>query len=152
MAAQARLFFPGFVKHHSLRVWGAMQFKGKFDNYIFGSPAFFPRGYAYQFFNSLYTGSVAYQFPIAYPDLSIGRFLYIQRLKTNIFTDFGMGSLTMLNGRTANYSKQYNSVGIDLSADFNIMRLRQSFEIGVRAIYTADGRAIFQPLVIDIGF
>lgn len=149
-AAQARLFFPGLAKHHSLRLFGGMQFQGSGDSYSFGSPMFFPRGYSYVSTDQLYTGTIQYQLPLAYPDWNLGRLLYIQRIKLNAFGDFGQG-ISGENDRSR-FVQQYRSAGLDLSFEFNVLRLRQPFEAGLRAVWTEQKGMLIQPLVVDIGF
>lgn len=149
-AAQARLYFPGFARHHSLRLFGGMQFQGSQDTYSFGSPMFFPRGYSYLSTDKLYTGTVQYQMPLAYPDWSLGRLLYIQRIKVNAFGDIGQG-ISGENNRDR-FVQQYHSAGLDLSFEFNLLRLRQPFEAGVRAVWTEQKGLLIQPLIVDIGF
>jgi hypothetical protein len=89
---------------------------------------------------------VDYRFPILYPDLSLDRLLYIQRIKGNLFYDRGMGI-------TGDRSATFESLGIDLSADFNVMRLLPQLEVGVRTYYLPQtGRVGFEFLILDVGF
>ncbi|MFT4031884.1 MAG: hypothetical protein QM669_05660 [Siphonobacter sp.] len=144
-AAQTRLYFPGIAKHHSVRVFAGAQFQGTTSNYTFGSPMFFPRGYSYISTPTLYTGTVQYQLPIAYPDWNLGRLLYIQRIKLNGFMDMGYAANT-------HASRTYQSQGLDVLFNFTVLRMRQTLEAGARFIWTKEGS--FQPqfLVVDIGF
>ncbi len=169
---QASVYLPGILEHHSLRFRGAYQNQDGFKNsigapndkalYLFSSPTLFPRGNTYRGFENLTTLSAEYRLPVIDPDLTIGRFLYIKRIKANLFADYGYG-FTNYNwvenkdGKQFNYkgtdSKTYNSFGIDLTAQFHFMRFSQQFEAGVRAIYLNDkGQFLIQPLILDIGF
>jgi hypothetical protein len=169
---QTSAYLPGILKHHSLRIRYGFQNQEGFRNaigalnteklYFFSSPMFFPRGYSYRSFENLTTLSAEYRLPIADPDWTLGRILYIKRFKANLFADYGYGS-TILNwtkfkeGKQLNYryndTKNYTSFGIDLTAQFHFLRFSQQFEAGVRAIYLTDkGQFLIQPLVLDIGF
>ena len=169
---QASVFLPGILKHHSLRLRGGYQIQEGFKNsigapndkglYLFSSPTFFPRGQTYRGFENLTTLSAEYRLPIIDPDLAIGRFLYIKRIKANLFADHGYGYTNYnwvdnKDGKQINYrgtdSKTYNSFGVDLTAQFHLLRFSQQFEAGIRAIYLNDkGQFLIQPLVLDIGF
>ena len=106
--------------------------------------------------------SAEYRLPLFDPDWTLGRFLYIKRFKANLFADYGHGSTNYdffetRDGKRINLkgsdTKNYNSFGIDLTAQFHFMRFSQQFEAGVRALYLTDrGQFLLQPLVLDIGF
>ncbi|MFN8356080.1 MAG: hypothetical protein U0Y10_16610 [Spirosomataceae bacterium] len=157
LSAQLSLFFPGLGKHHSLRLRGGYQSDEETD-YRFTRGIFYPRGYGYYIFGNLYTFNAEYRMPLLYPDWSLGRWLYIQRIKTTLFTDmaYGTGTQTVLVNKVPTkkaYSSQFGTFGIDLSADFNFMRFAQRFDIGVRAQYlTLENRWEVLPLVVNIGF
>ncbi|PWK18871.1 WD40 repeat protein [Arcicella aurantiaca] len=171
MSCQAGFYFPGMLPHHSLKVQAAFQHQDGFktitgspnDNlYLFSSPVFFPRGNTYRAFENLVTASIEYRLPLFEPDFSIGRLLYIKRIKANFFGDFAKGS-TFYNWTELKDGKQvmfirsnignYTSLGIDLTAQFHIMRFSQQFEAGFRTIYLPNiGQYLFQPLILNIGF
>jgi hypothetical protein len=154
-AVQASLVFPGIGKHDNFRLRANLLTNGKNNNYYFSSPLPFPRGYEYTIFERMTSASVDYRFPIADPDLAIGRMLYIQRLKGNLFGDFGQGQLTDDKNNLRKFG--YNSVGADFSAIFNIMRFQVPIELGVRFNYIPKPRIGEQqftviPLILDIPF
>lgn len=155
LAVSGGVFLPGLARHHGLFLRGGRQTQGPGDSYTFGSPVVFPRGYVYARFDRLWTGLVDYRLPLFYPDWSLGRFLHFQRVKANVFADFASGTRQVRDnqGRFQDVTRAYQSVGLDLSVDFNFLRLRQRFDLGVRTIYLVnEARFDFQPLVVDIGF
>lgn len=163
ISVQANLFFPGLMKHHSLRLRGGYQeqINSGQETYRFAPATFYPRGQAYTSFARLNVGSVEYKLPIADTHLSLGRWAYIQRIKGGVFFDAAQGTLTnvpVVNQqgqlvRFENQTRQVSSVGADLSFVFNVLRFRLPFEAGARAIYSPNtGEFLVQPLVIDIGF
>lgn len=168
---QTSAYLPGILRHHSLRLRGAFQFQEGFKNqigapnnglYLFSSPIFFPRGQTYRGFENLSTLSAEYRLPLIDPDLSLGRILYIKRIKANLFADYGYGNTSYnwveaKDGKQVNFrgtdSRNYTSFGIDLTAQLHFMRFSQQFEVGVRAVYLNDKEQfLIQPLILDIGF
>jgi len=123
----ARLFFPGLFKHHSLKLGGAYE-RQEPDNYRFESRLLFPRGYSYRYHRELYKASVDYAFPLLYPDLDLGPLLYLKRIKGKFFYDHGVG-------RDGGNHIVYNSVGTEVSAEFNLFLLPISLDLGVRYSY-----------------
>ena len=144
--AQAGFFVPGLLKHHGLLLRGTYKWEDAGSNYRFAAPIQFVRGGAYTTSRNYVGASADYRLPIVNTDWILGRWLYIQRLKGNFFADWANLSD---NGDYTNAT----SVGFDLSANFNVMRLLPQFEIGVRAIYFPQTQTYkIQPLVIDVGF
>ena len=144
LAASTRFAFPGLVRHHSFQLRGNYQ-EQKINNYIFGSPLRFPRGYNYRVNSSFYSFTTQYALPIWYPDLALGPFLNFQRLKGNIFYDYGKSE----------YQHQvtnYQSVGLELSTDFNMMRLNFLLDAGVRISYLPQTKnRVVELIVTQIG-
>ena len=143
------VFLPGITKHHSLAIRNGVQFEDAL-NYRFPGGVAFARGQFYASLGNLTTTSADYRFPICYPDLALGRILYIKRLKSNLFVDY---SYTWATGNQATRNANFRTYGLDLSVDFNILRWRQPLELGVRTMYLDNTKKwIVQPLVINIGF
>jgi hypothetical protein len=165
-AVQGGLFLPGIGRHHSLRLRGGIQTQPAIgatataNVYQFATPLFYPRGQSYLSQDNLRTASIEYKLPLFDAHWSLGRWLYVQRVKLTGFYDLADGSserpVRDVYGRLrgfATVSRRYESVGADLSFVFNVLRLRYPFEVGVRTIYiAATGQVLVQPLVIDIGF
>jgi len=145
ISSRARLFFPGFLKHHSLRVEGAYE-RQEPDNYRFESELLFPRGYGYKYHDDLYKASFNYSFPIAYPDFSLGPIFYLKRIRANLFYDHGIG-------RDRGANTLYNSVGVELSADFNIFTLPIPVDLGARYSYRLkDDEYRIEPVLFELSF
>ena len=131
LGAQAYFLLPGLAKHHSFLARGGGQWEPSIASLSFSSAIQYPRGYIYSPFESLYTGSAEYAFPLWYPDFHIGKLVNFQRFKTNLFYDFGVG----INDGLNNY---FNSVGMDFTADLNVFRLLPLLEIGIRTAYVPE--------------
>ena len=65
-------------------------------------------------------------------DIAAGPFINFQRLRANIFYDYGFGSSTF-SGATNNQT--YASVGGELKLDINVLRFLPQFNVGVRYTY-----------------
>ncbi|CAA9313098.1 MAG: hypothetical protein AVDCRST_MAG56-6431 [uncultured Cytophagales bacterium] len=147
--AQAGLLLPGLGRHHGLWLRGGYQqedLRRTARNYRFPTTLLFPRGFLYQSFEHFVKGSADYRLPILYPDLAFWRLAYLQRIKGNLFFDAGQG---VAEGRTRNFY----SLGLDLTADFNVLRLLPQLEVGFRTYYLPQtGKVGFEFLVLDIGF
>jgi hypothetical protein len=151
LVARGLFYFPGLIKHHSLFFRAGYQVKLSSDDldvYTFRNRLFKPRGYSYPADTKFYSLSGNYAFPLWYPDISIGPLLNIQRIKTNIFCDYGEGQ-----GKTYLYEKgqstpaayfnngaKYLSTGVELTFDVNLMRFLPQFELGVRATYLTENK------------
>lgn len=166
-AVRSTLYFPGLMKHHYLYFRGAYQGSdaGTTDgSYTFRNQISKPRGYSYPSSETFLTLSGNYALPLWYPDIALGPVLNIQRLKANLFCDYGVGQ-----GRTyyinpidnqVYYSLSgdtYLSGGIETTVDFNLFRFVPKFELGFRATYiTANNRnnpgMVYEFLIGNIGF
>jgi hypothetical protein len=132
-------YFPGLMKHHSL--WGYWGFQSTLierlsrsgntivDNnlYYFRNRIPLPRGQSVARFQNFYSMSLNYTMPVWYPDVAVGPLLNIQRLRTNVFIDYGFGI-----SQDFKSSQPYTSVGAEAKLDINILRFLPQFDIGVR--------------------
>ncbi len=144
-AAVGNAYFPGIGKHHSLRLRATYQQEEQ-SNYRFTSPILFPRGHAYTSHKQFYGGSVEYRLPLFNPDWALGRWFYFKRLNGGVFYDFG-------RGESETRTRQYQSIGVDLTTEFHFMRLPVPLEMGIRTIYLPDTNEwVPQFLVIEVGF
>lgn len=142
---QGSVFLPGLGKHHALRLRGSYQWQQQRE-YQFAPAVSFPRGQRYVSFNRLRAASFDYNLPLAFPHWSVGRVLYVQRLRAAAFLDVAQG-FGDLGGRNRNY----RNVGLDVSALFNVLRLRTPLEAGVRTVYnTYTGVWVVEPLAFNI--
>ncbi len=126
------LYFPGLARNHSLWAFGAYQhtrFEPTPDNYLFRNQIPVPRGHSVSRFADFYTASANYTLPLWYPDIAIGPLINFQRLRANLFYDYGFGTGPSFYYDTG---REYTSVGIEARLDLNVMRFLPQFDIGVR--------------------
>ncbi len=100
------------------------------------------------------TGSVEYRLPVADTHWTLGRWLYIQRIKAGSFLDVASGQRRLATDQgPKTFRSSYTTAGLDVTFVFNPMRLRTPLEVGVRSIYNLrTNQWEVQPLVLDIGF
>jgi hypothetical protein len=123
----AAVFLPGLFRHHSLRLYAGYQQRNIQQAY-FSDRIRFAKGYDAQFNDRLTTFSATYSFPVLYPDLALGYFIYNKRIKAGLFADH---SRAVYRGQ----GNSWNAYGIDILFDVHLLRLIMPFEIGFRTIY-----------------
>ncbi|HEX6227445.1 MAG TPA: hypothetical protein VFZ52_23675 [Chryseolinea sp.] len=167
LAARATFYFPGLFKHHFLYTRLAYQenFQGiETNTYIFSNKIAKPRGHSYPTDETFASFSANYALPLWYPDIAIGPLLNIQRIKANFFYDYGKGT-----GSTYYYKPSstrvysiatdatYQSIGVETTFDFNVMRFLPKFELGFRTTYRVANEyntsgVVFEIVVGNIAF
>ena len=93
LLANARLYFPGLFKTHSLNFRGAYEQNENTGNYRYLSSFQSSRGYAYYPFDESYLASINYELPVWYPDKYIRRLVGVSRVRVNAFYDYAWGKL-----------------------------------------------------------
>jgi hypothetical protein len=157
-AFKGQLYFPGLMKHHSFNLFAGYQHNNislDNNNYWFANRMPYPRGVSASTFEDFYTVRFNYDLPLLYPDLSIGPWLYFQRVKTKLFYDYGYGKVDIAKTgfEPIQFDKQYFSTGVELTFDFNFMRALPLLELGVRYFYLPDtGENGFEFLIGSFGF
>jgi hypothetical protein len=127
LALSASLYFPGAARRHGLALRADYEEQTP-ENYRYSSEIRFPRGYDYRYQDRIGRLAVDYTLPLAYPDQHLWALLYIQRIKSLFFHDYGWSTL---QGRTS----FYRASGAELTADLNFLSLPVVIEMGVRLAY-----------------
>ena len=137
ISVNSRLYFPGLFKHHSLRLYGGIQKQNPAKFIYTINRVLLPRGYPNYYSEKFWKITVDYAFPLLYPDISVGPFIYIKRIKANLFYDHAYGNNVLENiGTESNFNTGiYNSVGAELTSDFNVIRFIFPFDSGIRCSY-----------------
>ncbi|HLT81981.1 MAG TPA: hypothetical protein VKZ86_13215 [Cyclobacteriaceae bacterium] len=148
--ATGTFFFPGLLKHHSLYLAGGYQQameRSELDVYAFRNRLFKPRGYSYPQNTQFFSISGNYALPLWYPDIAVGPLLNIQRVRLNLFFDYGEGegqdyyyNFESGNVYTIDTGTTYKSAGAELMFDVNFFRTQPQFEIGIRAVKRESNR------------
>lgn len=119
------LYLPGGLTNSSLHVLGSVS-DYSYSSFLDTPFSDIPRGSIYREKFGGIALRADYSLPVAYPDWSLSWILYVKRIKANIFFD----------SFRYNRSKFWDfSTGIDLTADFHILRMGLELEGGIRALY-----------------
>ncbi|MDR2848113.1 MAG: hypothetical protein LBV39_03310 [Bacteroidales bacterium] len=143
-----RLYLPGVAKHHSLQLSGGWQ-KQRPSEYLLGSMTAFPRGYLTGRTEQLGVGLVEYRFPFLYPDKNLSFLVYLKRLSANFFCNAATNRYQTRAGWQAD---RMLSVGTDILADVNLLRMSFPINIGIRTVYVPDTKEIQPNLLLRISF
>ena len=159
-AARAIGFFPGLVRHHSLRLGAAYQQQQRGPrltnriNYTFPNLIPYPRGISGQFHDELLSFSADYAFPLFYPDWSLPPVLFLQRVSMNLFADYAWGErwVTPENGGSMLVGEAFNTFGVDVTGNMHLLRFLAPITLGGRlAFEPATGNVSYQ-LIYGISF
>lgn len=146
LSAQGDFYFPGFMKHHSIKISAAYE-KQTIQNYTFQSELLFPRGYTFQFFPEFKRMSIDYSMPLFYTHFNIGPFVYIKRFKSTFFYDYGYG-----NNEIKTDIQEFNSTGLTVTMEFVPFSLPLSLDFGIRTTYLIDQDKISYVPVLGLFF
>lgn len=173
-----QLYFPGLLKHHSLIIGNSYQYKfhGDYDsdlqNYYYQNDRIkFPRGETAVFNNRLYSFTADYRFPVAYPDWSLGKFVYIRRINMGLFYDYSQVwtmpesdyfsesyynnngnhdyNSVISTGINLNNWSVYNSTGGSVYFDVNPLRYEFNMRIGIQAGVNLRTQKYFNTLILS---
>lgn len=148
LGVQASVYLPGLAPHHALRLRGGYQYQQQ-DLYNFSAAISYPRAEtSYISFDRLAVGSADYNLPLAYLHWSLGRVLYVQRLRADVFADIARGNVLLNTGRAY---QNFRNGGVDIMALFNVFHLRTPVEAGVRVAYSSYlQQVVVQPLAFSV--
>ncbi|MBK7095078.1 MAG: hypothetical protein IPH57_08550 [Saprospiraceae bacterium] len=135
-AANSTVFLPGVMKNNSFRMRFALLYNtttsSDFDIYDASADYYYARGYTYRPDNKLVVGAkLNYSLPIVYPDISLGRFVFIKRVSANIYFDIDR----IVNSEEDISVKR--SAGIELLFD-NVYFRQFEIPFGIGFDYTPD--------------
>jgi hypothetical protein len=133
LSIEETAYLPGFMRHDGFRIYmGYQDRKNGFGS--FGNVILFPRGNPTPFPDNETSLSFNYSLPLLYPDLSLGPFAYIKRIKSDFFYDTTLKNV--IGGR-----------GVELTADVHLLRFVFPFELGVQFVESNSGTFTVNPLI-----
>jgi hypothetical protein len=141
-SASLRLYFPGFSLHHGFRADVSGQFRNP-GRYEYSNQIRLPRGYGRVGGDQIVCYAVNYKFPLLYPDLSLGSFAYLKRIKAAIFVDGGVSVQESANQKLL-------STGIELTADTHFLRFIFPADIGLRSGFLPHERRFFTDFLFSV--
>jgi hypothetical protein len=157
----SRLYLPGAARYHSLAISNDFQKKtwgtghGINEDYFgFSNIVGYPRGYSYVENNQMYLFRGTYMMPLWNPDLSLGKFMYLKRLRMNLFFDSAYAQYNLLImpiSQTVSVSSSPASYGAELHADTHFFRFVVPFSIGARVGYRTEDKNMFAEFILQTG-
>ncbi len=125
---QGTFYFPGLFKHHSLQLRTGYEYQHT-SNYYFPSNLIKPRGYEdIPVYQQFVVQSIAYRFPLAYPEWAWGPILYFKRFRGGFAYDFGYG-------HSQGQEEIYQSIGLEFGFDFHLFSLPYELKANIRTSY-----------------
>lgn len=143
LSLKTAFYFPGVLPNNGIRV-RLQKEKQVFAMYPYNNYSDLPRGYIDIIAKDINVLSVDYALPLAYPDFNIGSLVYLKRLRANLFYDHAAGPGNSIYKIQANrispvYSTSetefFRSYGIELMADFHILRIPYMISGGVQTVW-----------------
>ena len=113
--ADGNLYFPGFLKTHSILLNGAYLIKDSLGEINFSSGFPFSRGYNSINLYKMYKWGINYSFPLVYPNAGFGNIIYLLRVRTNLFYDKTHVHDFYTNGNK--FSALFRSTGAEMYFD-----------------------------------
>ena len=165
----ARFLFPGLLKTHGTALRFGYRQEDLSDTYKFRDEFFYARGYNAQLSDEIWRAGVEYSLPLWLPDIAVGPFLFIKRVKATAFFDHmqttinpvRLSELRALTSRsfedqTLSFgSEDLSSVGADVRFDFRFLRLLD-VDMGFRYSYLLDDQTgdphQFNIIIANLGF
>ncbi len=143
-AVQGSFYFPGFIRHQSLTVYGGYDEQHRTD-YYFSTLVDIPRGYSDIFDDKMAVFKTDYVFPIAYPDMDWQGVMYLKRIYGQVFYDY-------MRGETAGKVHYYASVGTELHTDWHFLGWFPTVTLGLRYSYAINRKAHVFDFLIRMRF
>ena len=160
-----RLYFPGFGRHHAIRIDNDWHQKKRGDFYYsndtyniykgFSDFARFPRGVNSVSNDDLYSFKADYMLPVANPDFNIPGLIYLKRITANLFYDYSHAIIRLQETATNNWIKSqrdFCSVGAEVRGEFHPFRFVFPMKMGYRYAYLHDTKAHYHEILFSMGF
>ena len=147
---EGTFYLPGLVRHHGVRIYTGIQNKQSYNG-ILSDYIYYPRGYTNLLNTNLVCIKSDYVLPLFYPDWSVGRLSYFKRVSLRAFYDQAWAMIPIYH-QNSEYSAAFSSVGGELTADCNFLRLYVPAKIGIRTSYLINERNYIFEFLLSINF
>lgn len=156
---QTSLFFPGLLPHHSFQMYGGYERNFNTSASHFNNQIRMPRGNFEIIPDRQHSYSLqsSYLFPVAYPDYSMGAFVYLKRIRMGVFADvtaFLQNSDFMLftDQKFSDFHTDIITYGFELIGDMHLVRTVPEFSLGARVAMNHYSQTIAIEPIVSIGF
>lgn len=153
-AMQLRTYLPGLKNNHGASLYGGIQVRENGHSQGFSDILRMPRGIHPIQHKEMSMISADYRLPLFYPEINLGRLVYIRRVKAMLWGDYAFLKRNYYqNGNIAGtFGKEFYSVGLDLAADLNYLRLYAPASTGLRTIFLPQSQKWAFELLFSIDF
>lgn len=153
-AIQIRSYLPGLKINHGTSIYGGFQVKDRGRNQGFSDMLRMPRGTYPILHKEMSLLSADYRLPLFYPEINVGRWVYIRRIKAMVWGDYSFlkGDYIQDGKIIGTFGKEFYSLGMDLTADMNYLRLYAPASTGIRSIYLPQSQKWSFELIFSIDF
>ncbi|MFP4487763.1 MAG: hypothetical protein ACLFN1_00530, partial [Bacteroidales bacterium] len=148
-SVRTAFYFPGIMEDHGLRLRYQYE-KQEFRRLLVNNRISLPRGYKHIIAEKLSTYSADYALPLVYPDFRLGRFLYVSRIRNTFFYDYSEADniYDAAEHEQREGKHYYSSTGLELMADFYLLRIPVRLSAGVQAAWLpAEKKSHFELLL-----
>ncbi len=130
-AGNLNVFLPGIKPTHYIQLIADYRYADLQNEYHPLNNSYYVRGFTSKFLSDQFFGpKINYGFPIWYPDIALGPFVYFKRIRANLFYDIGLE----WDFTQAEQFRQVHSTGIELLFDNRYFRMID-LSAGIRAGY-----------------
>jgi hypothetical protein len=159
VSLRTSFYFPGFFPNNGIKLRYEKEKQVTVTGNFFGNRVSLPRSYSNIFPTEIDFLSVDYVFPVAYPDFNIASLLYLKRIRTGLFYDYASGPGNSFYDATSrglvslseNSGKEsFRSFGIDMMADFHLLRIPYMISAGVQTAWKDPGEKPSFELLFNI--
>ncbi|NOZ46685.1 MAG: hypothetical protein GXO79_07865 [Chlorobi bacterium] len=141
VALQVKFYFPGIFNHDDIMLYASLQSKNLFS---FTDNIILPFGYSGLNTFNINSNSIKWSFPLFYPDIHLGSFIYSKRIKAALFTDLAINKIEGIN-------KHYTAIGAEITSDTYLFRFLAPFEIGYRIAFLPEKNKFYSFAVFSTG-
>lgn len=158
ISVRTSFYFPGIFPNNGIKLRLEKE-KQDPSKYLYGNRVSFPRGYNNILSTELGFISVDYVLPVVYPDFNVSSLLYMKRVRADLFYDYASGTgnyyYNGVSSGTANYSfhnynETFRSFGLELMADFYVLRIPFMISAGVQAAWQKISEKPYLQLLFNI--
>jgi hypothetical protein len=147
-------YFPGILPNHGIVIYNGFQKRTFNEGYAYSDVIRYPRGWGSTLTNQIYSFSAEYRLPLIYPDLSLGKLLYLKRLKASLYADYAnLEGNTYKQGKVAGkFNEKISSYGTEITGDMHFFRFYAPFNAGVRIGYLPEVKQFNYELLLSVNF
>jgi hypothetical protein len=149
-SAASSLYFPGFFKHHGIKLYGGYQNRSSYDS-RYSNMIKSPRGMSDIYGEDIYSARIDYALPLLYPDWNLGVLAYFKRVRLDAFVDYAREEGRFSSGDNLySYKESFSSFGAEINADLHVLRFSSPVDLGIRVGYEDQTGNLFADFLLSI--